>query len=232
MRTIRGIAGLLAVAAMLLATAPVQAQDDLPTVAVLDLNGFIMGQQVDASSAFGKAVAVMMITEMSGRPGMRLVERQDIRTLIEEQALAVSGMVDDDTAIQIGRLLGAQYVVAGGATITGPTLRLDIRMINAETSEIEPVLKLSGPPETMMDIIVRAADQFTEELELVTPSERAAIEEIPMPATLAFSRGMNYADQGRTEEAIEQFEAALEIHPNHRAARRELERLQGGGIDR
>ena len=38
-----------------------------------------------------------------------------------------------------------------------------------------------------------------------------------------------YEDKGETDNAVEQYEAALEIHPNHRDARRALERLRGGG---
>ena len=204
---------------------------DLPTVAVLDFTGFMLGEAGN-SAPIGKAVSVMLITELSGRPGMRIVERQNLKNLLEEQALAVSGMVDDDTAIEIGRLLGAQYIVLGATTVVGPVLRMDVRMVNIETSETTSVLKLSGAPEEMLDILVRAADEFSEDLELVTPSERAAMEEIPVRATIEFSRAVNYEDQGDVEQAIEHYEAALEIHPTHRDALRALDRLRSAGENR
>lgn len=234
MRTHRWFGALLGVAVTVLVSIPgaAQSDSDLPTVAVMDLTGMILGEDAANSAALGKAVSVMLITEMQGRPGLRMVERQELRKLIEEQALAVSGMVDDDTAIEIGQLLGAGYMVWGGATLVGPTLRLDLRMVDVETGEVEPVLKLSDPPEELLDMLVRAGDAFTESLELVTPAEREALEEIPAMATIEFSRGVDYEDKGDVEAAIERYEAALEIHPTHRDARRALDRLRSAGEDR
>ena len=58
------------------------------------------------------------------------------------------------------------------------------------------------------------------------------MEKIPVQATIAFSRGVDFEDKGEPEQAIEQYERALEIHPGHRDAQKALVRLQGGGNDR
>ena len=111
-------------------------------------------------------------------------------------------------------------------------MRMDLRMIAVETSEVVTVQKLSGDAEDLLDILVRAADEFTEELELVTPTERAEMEEIPVRATIEFSRAVDFEDKGDIDQAISHYEATLEIHPTHRDARRALDRLQSAGDDR
>lgn len=230
MRPTRYMAGILAIAATLATSVPVTGQADvadLPTVGILDFTGFMLTDPA-SSASLGKAVSAMLITEMSGREGIRVIERQDLRRLLEEQALAVSGMVDDDTAIEIGRLLGAQYMVFGSATISGE-MRLDMRAVDVETSEILEVQKLVGAPEELLDILVRASDRFSERLSLAPPSERAAMQEIPIRATIEFSRGVDFEDKGDTTQAIEHYRAALAIHPTHREAQRALDRLLNGG---
>ncbi len=53
------------------------------------------------------------------------------------------------------------------------------------------------------------------------------MEAIPVPATIAFSRAVDFEDRGEVEQAIEYYEETLELHPNHRDAQLALQRLRG-----
>lgn len=55
------------------------------------------------------------------RPALKIVERLDLDSIVEEQRVQLSGMVSDDTAIHLGRLLGADTVLL--YHIDGPTSR-------------------------------------------------------------------------------------------------------------
>jgi len=109
---------------------------------------------------------------------------------------------------------------------------MDRRSVNVETTEIMEVEKLSDATSELLSMVVRLADMFGDKLELTPPSAREAVEEIPVQATIAFSRGVDFEDRGETERAIEQYRRALEIHPAHRDARKALDRLLGTGGDR
>ncbi len=215
----------------LVATSSVRAPhahaQDLPTVAVLDFAGLMMG---DGSAAvpLGKTVSAMLVTEFSEREGMQVIERQQLFEVLREQDLALSGRVDESSAIEVGRLLGAQYVLTGQATDIVGNLRMDIRAVDVETSEIVAVMKMSGLTTQLFDIIADLADQFGERLDLTPPSGRVEMEAVPVQATIAFSRAVAYEDRGEVDEAIEFYEQTLEIHPGHRDAQRALERLRGG----
>lgn len=204
------------------------ADNDLPTVAVLDFTGFMMGDSGNSVN-LGKAVSAMLVTEFSGRDGLRVVERQRLQDLLTEQKLALSGRVDEASAVEIGKMLGAQYVMDGQVSSFGETLRMDIRIVDVETSKVVAVLKKMDKTPNLLDVVVWVADQFSTKLDLTPPSERPAVEAIPVKATIEFSRAVDLEDKGDVEGAIQHYQKALEIYPNHRDAKRALERLQGGG---
>jgi TolB-like protein len=199
---------------------------DTPRVAVLDFTGFMMGDG-NAAVSLGKAIAAMLVTEFSGREGIQVVERAQLHEMLREQDLALSGRLDESSAIEIGKLLGVQYVVTGQATDIVGNLRMDIRAIDVETSEIVAVLKMSNRTTELLSVVVALADEFGAQLNLVPPSQRAALESIPVPATIAFSRAVDLEDRGDAARAIEFYERTLELHPSHRDAQLALERLRG-----
>jgi curli biogenesis system outer membrane secretion channel CsgG len=206
--------------------APVAGQD-VPTVAVMDFSSFMMGEG-GASVNLGKALSAMLVTEFSGREGMRIVERQQLNDLIREQDLSLSGRIEESQAIEVGKMLGVQYVFLGQVTSIVDNLRMDIRAVDVETSEIVTVMKRSDKTTELFAVVVGLADDFSDALKLTRPSARPEMESIPIQATIEFSRAVDFEDRGEVEQAIEHYEATLAIHPNHRDAQRALERLRGG----
>lgn len=215
----------LSVAATL-GTTPLAGQD-VPTVAVMDFSSFMMGEG-GASVNLGKAISAMLVTEFSGREGMRIVERAQLNELLREQDLSLSGRIEEADAIEVGKMLGVQYVLHGQVTSIVDNLRMDIRAVDVETSEIVSVMKMSDKTTELFSVVVSLADEFGDALDLTPPSERTQVESIPVRATIEFSRAVSYEDEGETELAIQHYEATLEIHPSHRDAQRALERLRGG----
>lgn len=205
-----------------------EAQPDLPGVAVMDFTGFMLGEGGN-SAPLGKAVSAMLITELSGREGVRIIERQHLQDLLTEQRLALSGRVDEITALEVGRMVGARYVIHGQVSSVGEMTRMDMRAVDVETSEVFEVQKLTGQTTELLSMVVRIADIFSGQLQLTPPSEESGSEPIPVQATIAFSRGLDFEDKGQLEQAAEQYRRALEIFPGHRDARKALDRLQGGG---
>ncbi len=46
-------------------------------------------------------------------PFLRIVDRENLETIINEQHLQLSGVIDENTAVQVGQLVGAQALLAG-----------------------------------------------------------------------------------------------------------------------
>ena len=223
----------LSVAAMVLvlgvAVQPVHAQNpDLPRVAVLDFTGLMLGSAGN-SAPLGKAVSSMLITELISNPGLQVIERYQLQDLLMEQRLALSGRVDEGTAVEIGKMLGAQYMIYGQVTSIAEQLRMDMRVVDVETSEVVEAQKMNDKTSELLSVVVRMADTFVEKLNLDPPSSRAKMEPIPVRATIEFSRAVDSEDKDEIEQALEHYRAALGIHPAHRAARQAVDRLTTSG---
>jgi TolA-binding protein len=82
------------------------------------------------------------------------VDRSHIAEIQAEQNMAKGGMIDPQTAIRIGRLMGAQYAVTGGwiADKEGKAI-LTGRTIDMETSQIGNAQKIEGKSDNVLAMI-------------------------------------------------------------------------------
>ena len=67
---------------------------------------------------------------------VRVVDRNHIEEVLREYEFQVSAMVDEDTAIEIGKLSGAEIIVVGSINRVGETFYLNIKLIEVQTGEI------------------------------------------------------------------------------------------------
>jgi len=66
-----------------------------------------------------------------------VVDRQQLDVIRAEQNLQLSGEVDDETALSVGRFLGAQMIVSGRISSLGGHYRLTIRALEVETARLQ-----------------------------------------------------------------------------------------------
>ncbi len=91
-----------------------------------------------------KGLAQMLVTDLSAVEGGRLVERDQVEAVFVEQRLHASGKVDAKTAARVGKLLGARLLVLGSAFALGSALRLDARVVDAETGVVVVTAKATA----------------------------------------------------------------------------------------
>lgn len=66
-----------------------------------------------------------------------VVDRKEIDLILREQGLQRTGEFSDQTAEEMGKLLGAQYIVSGSYTDLGTYCRILIRVLSVKTASIE-----------------------------------------------------------------------------------------------
>ena len=100
-----------------------------PTIAVLDF------ESVGSEEHLGKAVSEIMRTELIGTRKFRVVERSQINKTLSEQQLQKSGIVDEKSAVQLGKILGADLIIIGSVVKIGTAYTINSRMIDVKTGE-------------------------------------------------------------------------------------------------
>lgn len=209
-------------------------QDTRPTVAILDFDiGATIGQDPDDYQALRRGLAAMTISELAVNPGVRVVERAQIQQILQEQDLGRSDRVDPQTALRVGRLLNARYMVTGTIYDVRGDFRIDARLFNVETTQIMKTQRVAGRLDNVFDLVQRLAGELMRDANL-PPLERRAMEEHrqqgapPTNAVMAYSRAVLYADRGDTQRAVEQYRRAISAFPNYTQAKADCNRLQAG----
>lgn len=100
-------------------------------IAVIEFSS-VSGQVTD----LGRFVAEELTTRLFTSGRFRVVERQLIVKLLQEQRLSLSGVVDGKTAKRAGAILGVDLIATGTVTDLGPKLRINARVIDTETGAV------------------------------------------------------------------------------------------------
>jgi TolB-like protein len=206
-------------------------QDTRPGIAVLPFsNGGSYGQGKEDFDALERGIAGMMISELSQNPAARVVERQDIQRLVDEQNLGAQGRVDPQTASKLGKLVGARYMVMGTFVDFYGDFRVDVRLINTETGEVVKTESERMQRDHMFDIIRNIAARLMKDANLPAlqrqASEQRMGRQIPTEAMTYYSRALLYSDHGQKDKAVEMFNRAIAIFPDYAEAKDGLQQVQ------
>ena len=220
--------------ALLVGSGPLAAQDTRSGMAVMPFtNGGSYGLQAEDYDALEVGMQQMLTTEFAMNEQLRVVDRSRIKELLAEQDLGASGRVDAATAAKVGRIVGAKYMVMGGFIDTYGTMRLDIQIVNVETTEIMKADRFTFKRDDMMKGVIDAAEKITKELSLpALPKEVQAQREertqrITPQAVSYYTKGLLYQDRGDTEKAKELFSKALGEFPEYTEAQEALRQVGG-----
>ncbi len=222
----------LPVLALALAVPPGAAsQDTRPGIAVLPFdNGGSYGQDKENFDALQRGIAGMLISELAANPAARVVEREQVQRILDEQNLGTSGRVDPQTAARVGKLVGARYMVMGTFIDFYGDFRVDVRLVSVETSEVVKTESERAQRDHMFDIIRNVAAKLMRGANLPAlprqASEERQTRQVPTEALTYYSRALLYSDRGQKERAIDMYNRALAVFPDYAEAKEGLQRVQ------
>jgi hypothetical protein len=84
---------------------------------------------------WGATLAEMLTTALINSGSYRIIERQQLEKILEEQALGQSGALDSETAVVVGKIMSLDAVVVGSLSALTNVLEADARILNVETGE-------------------------------------------------------------------------------------------------
>jgi len=112
--------------------------DKKSSVAVLDF------ESMGTEDYLGKAVSEIMRTALVSNPNYRVVERAQINKAIAEQKFQKSGLIDDKSAVEIGKVLGADLIIVGSVVKIGNAYTINSRLIEVKTGEAKLGKNVTG----------------------------------------------------------------------------------------
>ena len=170
-----------------------------------------------------RGLAELITTDLAYIRTLRLLERLQIGVLLDELKLGQSERADPATAARVGRLLRAERMVQGTATIPsrGP-VQISASVVTG-TGVVRPVGQVTGPFPRLLELEKQVVLDLAAQLGIaVTEAERQQIlRQGPrnLAAFLAYSRGLEAMDRGRYGAAARHFRAATQADPSFQAAR-------------
>ena len=101
----------------------------------------------------------------------QIIDRNTINLVIEEQKFQLSDLVDAERTVRIGKLLGAQFIVAGNLTKIENLNTMSLRIIDVETGVI--VSQVSGEIDGGLNELLKLTEMLGNKIVGVKPiSER------------------------------------------------------------
>jgi len=125
-------------------------QETRETVAILDFN-VISGLNEEAAATLTNIFRSQLIK--TGK--YNILERQDMESILEEQAFSLSGACNSaECAVEIGQLLSAEKMIIGDIGRIGETYSITLRLINVSNGSIEGSWddKFKGKKDELLDV--------------------------------------------------------------------------------
>jgi len=100
----------------------------IPSIAIMDFN------VIGINNADALVLTERLRSEIIDLKQFVVLERSAIQTILEEQKFQLSGIVNENTATELGKIIGAQFVHIGTVSKIGKTYSVDSRLINVKTA--------------------------------------------------------------------------------------------------
>ncbi len=84
----------------------------------------------------GAIITEWLTTALNKTGGFEVYERLSLETLMKEHELGMSGMMDDETIAEIGRLKGVQAIVTGSVFKFGDIVSVTAKVVDVATAKI------------------------------------------------------------------------------------------------
>jgi len=240
----RGIAAVRALAQLALRTQAAQTaklalarESTLTTLAPEPSTIAVLPMTIAGDSSFqplSRGLAELVMSDLAMVRSLRLLERVQIGVLLDELKLGQSARADPGTAARVGRLLRAERMVQGVASITqnGP-VRMSATVVRGD-GNVRSGAQVNGNFKQLLDLEKQLVFGLATELGIqLTDAERQRIlRQGPknLAAFLAYSQGLDALDRGDYRAAAAAFSAAVRADPSFQQARQQQQAAEAAPV--
>ena len=98
-------------------------------------------------------------------PRIRLVERQRLDQVLQEQKLGSSALADEQSRLRLGRLIGARWMVFGSLMRIGEDWQIDVRIVDVEQAQVVTTATEMGSQSDYLPALQRISAQILKQIQ-------------------------------------------------------------------
>ena len=169
-----------------------------------------------ADEWIGSGIAETVSADLKNVPGLTVIGRERVFDALRNLDLRDTSGQNDRFAIELGRGLGARWIISGAFQRLGESIRITARFVEVSTGAVLRNVKIDGRLADIFGLQDRIVFELTQDLKLTL--EASVINQIQQPETRSveayelYSRGMmslRMATRDAPDRAIHFFERAL-----------------------
>ncbi len=205
-----------------------RADPGMKTLAVIDFTNSSI-DDYERVDPLRQGFASMMINYLNGATNLKVVERERLQWLIEEQNLQQdAARVDQETAVRMGKVLGAQTVLMGSYIVNGRRLYVGARLVKVETGEVLLSEQVEVRSSEFFDAIKQLSVQVAQAINVNLSESQAGArtETRSLDAIISYSEGLALLEKNAYREAYEKFLEALSYDENYTRAQLKAESIR------
>jgi tetratricopeptide (TPR) repeat protein len=193
-----------------------------PAIAVMSLNNIT---RIGDDDWLGTGIAETLTSDLKAGLGVAVISRERIAEALRKRGGAGSG-VDDALGAEVGREVGARYVVTGGYQRQGEAVRVTAQVTDLETGAVTRTVKLDGSFAQIFELQDRIARELSVGLRPASPVAIVESDETQVvEAYEAYAKGLiNLRTESHEslDRALLFFERAVAADPSYALAHLQL----------
>lgn len=178
-------------------------------------------------------ITATVISDLGKIRDISVVSEAERKKVLKEVEFAMSGMVDDEKVVKVGKLLGANLIFSGSYLVIGDKIRVNAHLIDVEKGNIEKSVKIDGTMEKLFDVqdrIVFSLLAETEKIRItdiapvrISQEDKESLRRDIRPSLSSYelyARGLE-VQKADPQKAMEYFRASLKADPGYLDALRD-----------
>jgi TolB-like protein len=189
-------------------------------------------------------IAAMLTTDLEETSMFNMVDRMRLNDILREHSMQQAGLTDPATALAIGKLLTARYILSGTFMVVGQDLRINVQVFSVEKGIQLGAASATGRVDQFFLVEKEIFVKITRVMQVMLDEEKqarimSAVETKSVDASLNNYAGeiaLMLADElkkmGRSNEvtrwvnfAKQKFEEALQYDPEYERAKLNISKM-------
>lgn len=173
----------------------------------------------DEDRRLGESLGEVLAIALADQKNLVVVDRQKLAQVLDEQKLALSGLVEAATAAKVGKLLAAEIVVAGSLVEKDGKLRCAVYVFAVDGQHIVGSVQIDGQLKDFDRLAVDVSSKVAgiAGVKLLAPNAEE-LDDSPL-GRLHLMRGVSFYYANNPDQAISNCLRAVRLDPRLQEAR-------------